>query len=413
LELLIIIEKKKLKMIKKQNKIKIKRKSYSLKEKINLLNEYNEMKKNTTISKIKFAKKKKINKRTFCSWFSEINSSKICKKMNNKNKYAEIVNSLIEKPVEVLPSFDNILPSCISPNSTIELNNYNSNQLKISRNYDNLIVNPSNIINSKQLKNVEIKPKIMNKQIVEIEIGNEKLKLKKIDLNKKKIGVGTNTKLSPSQEYEVFLYIKNLRDYGLPVDGTIIKLKALSLINSNDNSFFGDQWLQNFEKRWNLTRRRVQGKRINCNDVDYSEIKSFVENVNKILNEEDNIDFLNFDETGLYIDPEIKYTIENIGSTCPDITFNGREKELITVGLLISINGNKKHPLIIIKGKSGKRIINTINNEFKEKTFIQFSESAWINTKIFENYFSYIFNNNKKKLTLYLIIIEATWIKIH
>jgi hypothetical protein len=46
---------------------------------------------------------------------------------------------------------------------------------------------------------------LMNKQIVEIEIDNEKIKIPKSELNKKKIGVGTKTKLSPCKEYELFI----------------------------------------------------------------------------------------------------------------------------------------------------------------------------------------------------------------
>jgi len=152
--------------------------------------------------------------------------------------------------------------------------------------------------------------KLMKKQVEIVSINEQKIEIPKKVLHKKKLEVGSKTKLDYKAEFELFLFFKNLRENGVPCCGDLLKIKAMKIYNTTNEHNFSSQWLAGFKRRWNITRRRICGKSLKSIDVDYEKVKNFIQYVNKIKFSEPDSMIFNFDETGVYYDPNYEYSYD-------------------------------------------------------------------------------------------------------
>jgi len=130
---------------------------------------------------------------------------------------------------------------------------------------------------------------------------------------------------------------------------------------------------------------------------------------------DDNIECLiNVDETPCYIENPSKETIDIKGVKKVEIITYGKEKCRLTAILAISASGEKLPPMLILKGKTGKKKENILNNldlVKDKKIFVKCQDNSWCTAELFKFWIKDIFipyQNNIVKKKCLLIFDRAT-----
>ena len=181
-------------------------------------------------------------------------------------------------------------------------------------------------------------------------------------------------------EEALLLWIREARSENVPLDGPIIKDKALEFANHfGQVNFKGSNgWLANFKKRHGLVFRAIRGESAS---VDRQSVNNWRQNVLlEVLTEFDPKDVFNIDETGLFWRALPDKTITFRGDSCKG---GKKSKERITILLGGNMNGTEKIPLLVI-GKSKKPRC------FKQGLSIpvryEANSRAWMTSEVFEKF---------------------------
>ena len=188
---------------------------------------------------------------------------------------------------------------------------------------------------------------------------------------------------------------------GLPVSNQLIITRAKFIVkakNINTKCIFSSGWLKCFKKRYNIVNRKAGSKLIRNDDNKSDILIDFVKKVNEKIESDIYDAIINIDETGLYYDSKIGYTLDVKGTKRIEIKSTGREKQRITVVLGIDLLNNiRMKPLIILKGKTNRCINNIpLSGSYK----LSFQENAWCDEDQFIKFISSL-PKNKKILLLY------------
>lgn len=195
-------------------------------------------------------------------------------------------------------------------------------------------------------------------------------------------------------EYEkvddsLFLWFTQNRERGIPISGTILKQKAVSLseelpvIEAPESFSASDGWLDRWKKRHGVRQLKVCGEKLSA---DVSAAKKFAENFMELMKENDlqPDQIYNCDETGLNYKMLPSSTLAS--KTEAGAPGYKRSKERITVLACANASGRHKLPLLCI-GKSAKpRAFKNIRpNAFP--VLYKNQKKGWMNANLFKNWF--------------------------
>ena len=219
--------------------------------------------------------------------------------------------------------------------------------------------------------------------------------------NKIKIGCGHKPKLTSEMEDEIFKYFMDIRITGFPVTDELLKTRGKYLLKNSDlniNFSFSNGWLEKFKKRYNICNRKGGSTIIRNNDCDLNKILFFIDNIKREINSDEYEYIINIDETGIYYDSKIDFTLDIKGTKRVEIKSTGREKQRITVIIGIDLS-NKIYikPLIILKGKT-KACLKNINKH--TNYILSYQNNAWCTDDQFIIFLSQ-FPKNKKILLIF------------
>jgi hypothetical protein len=235
-------------------------------------------------------------------------------------------------------------------------------------------------------------------------VENKEIKIRDADkknFKARKLGSGKKSVLTYDQELQIKKWILDIRSMGIPVCDELIMIRAKyinSKLKNPINCDFGRGWVFKFKQRHNIVRRKAGSKILRKNDCDKETIIKFVENVNKKIDKNDYFSVINIDETGLYYDPTINFTLDLKGTRRVEIKTNGREKERITMVIGIDLMDNIKiKPLIIFKG-TPERCIKSVplNDAYR----LSYQANSWCDEDQFINFLSFL-PKDKKILLIY------------
>ena len=147
----------------------------------------------------------------------------------------------------------------------------------------------------------------------------------------------------------VFNWFKNARSNNIPVNGIIIKEKALSLAKSLELTDLraSDGWLNKWKERHNVTFKTLSGKE---NAVTPEMTASWSETyLPTILSKYELMDICNADELGLFYQALPDKSLHCKGEHCS----GGKQSKVRLTGLAAGNATGEKLPLFVI-GKSAK-----------------------------------------------------------
>lgn len=147
----------------------------------------------------------------------------------------------------------------------------------------------------------------------------------------------------------VFIWFKNARSNNIPVNGNVIKEKALSLAQSFELTDFraSDGWLDKWKQRHNVAFKAVSGE---ANDVTPEMTASWKETyLPTILSRYELKDVYNADEFGLFYQALPDKSLHFKGERCS----GGKRSKVRLTGLAAGNAAGEKLPMFVI-GKSNK-----------------------------------------------------------
>lgn len=183
---------------------------------------------------------------------------------------------------------------------------------------------------------------------------------------------------------------------GLPISDSLIVQRGIYLkdkLNIDIDCEFSNGWLRNFKNRYNIIQRRGSSKIIREDDCEIETIINFIKLVNEKIDSEEYSSIINIDETGLYYDSKVNYTLDTKGTKRVEIKTTGREKQRVTILLGIDLLDNiNLNPFIIFKGNT-QRCINKIPNN--NQCILSYQKNAWCDEKEFIKFLSLLPTNKK------------------
>ena len=217
-------------------------------------------------------------------------------------------------------------------------------------------------------------------------------------------------------ENEVMFWINTCRRNGMAVSCAQIIAYAIKLTGKDFKETLNAYrcWVYRFLKRNNLSIRKAShlGQKV-PNDMQNLTYKFLYEIIKARKDSEvyDNISLIvNVDETPCYLENPLTETVDIKGKKQIEIVTYGKEKCRLTAVLGVSASGYKLPPLLILKGKIGKKKEKELNNidiVKNKKNFVKCQENAWCSSEIFlfwiNNIFKYciLLNHTFSKLLLY------------
>ena len=220
-------------------------------------------------------------------------------------------------------------------------------------------------------------------------------------LKNKKVGSGDKPILDPSVEIQILDWFLSVRSIGIPITDELIISRAKFVANEMNlktNCKFSKGWLQKFKNRYHIVQRKGGSKIVRKNDCEISVLMDFVGLVNEKINSNEYFSIINIDETGLYYDPTINFTLDIKGTERVEIKTTGREKQRVTIILGIDLLNNiQMKPFIIFKGKT-TRCLQDI--PLMESYELSYQEKAWCSDYQFIKFLSSL-PKDKKILLLY------------
>jgi len=119
---------------------------------------------------------------------------------------------------------------------------------------------------------------------------------------------------------------------GIPVSDELIICRGKYLkeqMNPNIKCGFSKGWVRGFKNRYNIIQRKAGSKIVRKNDCDMVVLTDFVKLINEKINSGDYFAIINIDETGLYYDPTINFTLDVKGTARVEIkTTEEKNREL-------------------------------------------------------------------------------------
>lgn len=225
----------------------------------------------------------------------------------------------------------------------------------------------------KKLKILEECKKSVNLSVISQKYGIPKSSICTLKKNEHKIvenlkitNNGTKNRRSlkkgefPRMEKALFDWFLNQRNKHIPVNGVILKAKALEIHNQIYGSDFhaSDGWLSRFKNRYGIRLLKQTGEKLSARQ---DLVEPFKNHFHNLLSEENLTKdaIFNADETGLYWKLLPDKTFVHAGeSRAP-----GRKlsKERVTVLLCANSSGSKKlKPLLIGKAKKSRSFKNRV-----------------------------------------------------
>jgi len=261
------------------------------------------------------------------------------------------------------------------------IQNYYKSDFSVT-NYSKLIN-----VNRRTLQDwINDKNKILN-------IEGKKLKAKKIGCGKKKI-------LPLRIELDILNWFKNIRIDAIPVSDELIKARGFFLLKKSRKKIkfnFSNGWLQKFKIKYHIRKRKGGSKFVRIKNNEILVIDTFIEDIKKKIQTNNYDSVINVDETGVYYDSHVNFTLDIKNTKRVEIITTGREKQRVTVVLGIDLlNKINIKPFIIIKGKT-ERCLKDI--KINANCNLSYQNKSWCNEKQFIKFLS-TFPNNKKILLL-------------
>ena len=207
---------------------------------------------------------------------------------------------------------------------------------------------------------------------------------------------GGQLELGEEVESEILTALKAMERNGLgPTMQEFREDVREILINNNIETRFkdsrpGQDWLNNFMKRHNLTLKKGGQMQIARKNVtsDPFAIYDYYDKLDQMMTDLDIKDkpqcIWNLDETSFPMDPSKRKTIGSKGTKAMQVT-SGAGRMNITVLATCCADGTAKAPLIIYKGQRVQS--SWIGTDPLLGTQYSASENGWMTTKIFENFF--------------------------
>jgi hypothetical protein len=135
-------------------------------------------------------------------------------------------------------------------------------------------------------------------------------------LNNKKIRAG---RLPICYNIEILLlqWIKDIRSMGLPINDKLIIRRAFFLkktLNITTDCVFSNGWLEGFKNRHHVVNRKASSKIIRKDVLFLAELQKFVNMVTEKINSNMFSSIINIDETGIYYDSKIDFTLDIQGT---------------------------------------------------------------------------------------------------
>lgn len=222
----------------------------------------------------------------------------------------------------------------------------------------------------------DIKPNTLSTIFKQREVLKAKLSENPSSKKFKRIRKGKNDQLDKA----VATFISQARDQHIPVNGTLIQMKALQLGGlMNVEKFTASAgWLQRFKRRFGLNWKSLNG---DAAAADQNVVLDWIENTfMPLMNRYEEKDVFNADETGLFFKclPNKTFAFKN------DSCKNGKHsKERLTIMFCANMDGSEKiKPLVIGKSKKPRCFKNIkslpVNYENNRK--------AWMNGFLFEKW---------------------------
>ena len=166
---------------------------------------------------------------------------------------------------------------------------------------------------------------------------------------------GGQKPLSVDMEEEIFTWILYRRFNNWVVTWDSIKNQALIVaLSMNLNDFKASQgWCQRFLRRYDLSYRAKTHVSQRLPKDLYPKLASFFTFFRKYLNSNPKIhekDIIACDETAVWFDSVSNKTIALKGEKTIGLQSTGHDKQNVTIMLSASSNGQKKRPMMVIKG---------------------------------------------------------------
>jgi DDE superfamily endonuclease/Tc5 transposase DNA-binding domain len=195
---------------------------------------------------------------------------------------------------------------------------------------------------------------------------------------------------------EILKWILDIRSKGLLVTDELIFARAKYLCEIKKLKIdckFSNGWIRGFKKRYHIVRRKGGSKIVRTGDCDISKIISFIKLINAKINSKKYYSIINIDETGLYYDSSINFTLDVKGTKRIEIKTTVREKQRVTLVLGIDLLNNiKMKPLIILKGKTKKCLKNLPKSDLYE---LSFQKKSWCTENHFIKFLSFLPTDKK------------------
>jgi hypothetical protein len=215
------------------------------------------------------------------------------------------------------------------------------------------------------------------------------------------MGSGKKPIINQSMEAKLVGWILDMRSYGIAITDALIIHRAEHLNNKMKvpvSCKFSNGWLEKFKLRHHIVSRKASSKIISTNDCDIEIINDFVKLVTLKINSKQYFSIINIDETGLYYDSPINFTLDIKGTKRVDIKTTGREKQRVTIILGIDLFNNiQMKPFIIFKGTTEKCVEDI---PLRVSYDISYQKNSWCTDDQFIKFLSSL-PKDKKILLLY------------
>lgn len=194
----------------------------------------------------------------------------------------------------------------------------------------------------------------------------------------------------------LLLWFKQERANGKPISGPIVKEKAVLLhkkMGGNEDFVASEGWLNRWKKRHGIHVLSICGEKLSSNSEEAAKFKKKFE---ELLKEKDlsKEQVYNVDETGLYYRMLPTKTLASRKEAAAPGYKKGKDR--VTVSLCSNASGTHKLPVMLI-GKSAKpRAFKNINIKSLPVHY-RASKTAWMNEKLFKEWFHCEFVPSVKK----------------
>lgn len=197
----------------------------------------------------------------------------------------------------------------------------------------------------------------------------------------------------------VFNWFNAARSRNVPVNGPILKEKALHVASSIGFHEFkaSDGWLNKFKKRHSLSLKTLVGEAAN---VDMETVANWKGRLKNVIEGYAMEDIWNADETGLFFKMTPSKSLVEKGKKAK----NGKmAKERLTICLLASAEGEKFLPFVIGKSKNPR----CFNGSGPPPGSYYFAnQKAWMTCYYFEKYLCMFNDYAKKKGRHFLLLLD-------